>query len=239
MQRVDICQSTGSRKNLAIGILVIACHHRAIGIYNTHHVALQVGDVIVHRAVVLHGIGQAALIVEEVEDICSPAHAHQLAAGVVVAVGSAVHSLAGSQSAGIIGEAQAVGSVGGRRQAPAVLPRHCPPGAVAVAGGIAYGVVDNRLPVKAGEQILPVGITVGVTVSGSAIGRGQDIARTGGHGIQTAVGRIVSIPLGIGRTAQLPVLSRQLVILIVALAGPQNGIAVLLSLTVDRRPMES
>ena len=149
-------------------------------------------------------------------------------------VSGATHSLAGPQTAGIIGKAQAAGPIGGRRQTSTVDPGKVPASAIEVAGGIAYGVVDNRLPVKAGEQILPVGITVGVTVSGSAIGRGQDIARTGGHGIQTAVGRIVSIPLGIGRTAQLPVLSRQLVILIVALAGPQNGIAVLLSLTVDQ-----
>ena len=138
---------------------------------------MQVGDVIVHRAVVLHGVGCTIGIIEEVNGIGSPGHAHQLAAGVIIAVSGAAHSLAGSQSAGIVGEAQAVGSVGGRRQAPAVLPRHCPPGAVAVAGGIAYGVVDNRLPVKkTGEQILPVGITVGVAVGGGAIGGGQNVA---------------------------------------------------------------
>ena len=99
-----------------------------------------------YRAVVLHGIGQAALIVEEVEDICSPAHAHQLTAGVVVAVGSAVHGLAGSQAVGIVGEAQAVGSVGGRRQTPAVRPAHRPAGAVVVAGGVANGIVSKITP---------------------------------------------------------------------------------------------
>ena len=53
-----------------------------------------------------------------------------------------------------------------------------PASAIEVAGGVANGVAGNCLPVKTGEQVLPVGITVGVTVSGSAIGRSQDIART-------------------------------------------------------------
>lgn len=66
------------------------------------------------------------------------------------------------------------------------------------------------------------------------VAHGQSCAYAGGHGIQTAVGRIVSIPLGIGCTAQLLALSGELVIGIVVLAGPQNGIAVLLPLTVDQ-----
>ena len=177
-QGVDACQSASSGDDLAIGIVVIAGRHRTAGVHNAHYVALEIGDVIVHRAIVLHGVGCTIGIIEEVNGIGSPGHAHQLAAGVVVAVGGAVHGLAGSQSAGIVGEAQAVGSVGGRCQAPAVLPRHCPPGAIAVAGGIANGIVGNRLAVKGGKQVLPVGITVGVTVSGSAIGRSQGIART-------------------------------------------------------------
>ena len=55
------------------------------------------------------------------------------------------------------------------------------------------------------------------------VAHGQGSAHTGGHGVQAAVGRIVSIPLGISRTAQLPALSRQLVILIVPLAGAQDA----------------
>ena len=90
----------------------------------------------------------------------------------------AVHGLAGSQSAGIIGEAQTVSSIGGSGQSSTVDPGKVPAGAIVVAGGIANGIVGNRLPVKTGEQILPVGITVGVAVGGSAIGGGQNIART-------------------------------------------------------------
>ena len=177
-QRVDVCQGAHSGDDFTIGIVVIACNNRAAGVYDVHYVTLEVGDVIVHRTIVLHGIGQAAGIVEEVNGIGSPGHAHQLTTGIVVAVSNAVHSLAGSQAAGIVGKTQAVASVGSGCKATAVGPGEVPPGTIEVAGGIAYGGVDNRLPVKTGEQILPVGITVGVgvAVGGSAIGGGQNIA---------------------------------------------------------------
>ena len=177
-QRVDICQRAGCGNDLAIGVVVVACDNVLAGVHNPHHVTLEVGDVIIRRAIVLHGIGQAAGIVEEVNGIGSPGHAHQLTAGVVVTVGGAVHGLAGSQSAGIIGEAQAVGSVGSRRQTSTVDPGKVPASAIEVAGGVANGIIGDCLAVKGSKQILPVGITVGVTVSGSAIGRSQDIART-------------------------------------------------------------
>ena len=177
-QGVDICQSASSRKNLAIGVIVVACDNVLAAIHNPHHVTLEVGDIIVDCAVVLHGVGCTIGIIEEVNGIGSPGHAHQLAAGVIIAVSGATHSLAGSQAVCIVGKAQAAGSVGGRRQTPAILPRHCPPGAVVVAGGVANGIIGNAVTVKGSEQILPVCVAVGVTVSGSAIGRSQDIART-------------------------------------------------------------
>lgn len=129
-QGVDVCQGAHSGDDLAIGVIVIAGHHRTTGVHNAHHVALEVGDIIVHCAIVLHGVGCTIGIIEEVNGIGSPGHAHQLAAGVVVVVGSAVHGLAGSQSAGIIGEAQAVGPIGGGGQISTVDPGKVPAGAV-------------------------------------------------------------------------------------------------------------
>ena len=62
-----------------------------------------------------------------------------------------------------------------------------------------------------GAVNIPVGILPGdrATVDGSQppqtiVAHGQGGSYTGGHGVQAAVGRIVSIPLGIGCTAQLP-----------------------------------
>ena len=170
-----------------------------------HYVTLEVGDIIVHCAIVLHGIGRTIGIIEEVNGIAAPGHAHQLTAGVVVAVGGAVHGLAGSQSAGIIGEAQAVGSVGSRRQTSTVDPGKVPASAIEVAGGVANGIIGNAIAVKGSKQILPVGITVGVTVSGSAIGRSQDIARTivgiGVGSISRRFQQLALVVVGVGNGA--------------------------------------
>lgn len=92
-----------------------------------------------------------------------------------------------------------------------------------------------------GAVNIPVGILPGDGAAGNGsqppqtiVSHGQGTAHTGGHGVQATIGRIVSIPLGIGCTAQLPALSGELVIGIVVLAGPQNGFAVFLPLTVDQ-----
>ena len=153
-QRVDICQRAGCGDDLPVGVIVVACDNVLAGVHNPHHVPLQVGDVVVRRAVVLHGVGCTIGIIEEVNGIGSPGHAHQPAAGIIIAVRDTIYRLAGSQVVCIVGKAQAVGSVGGRRQTPAILPRHCPPGAVAVAGGIANGIVGDGFSVIGGQNIV-------------------------------------------------------------------------------------
>ena len=57
----------------------------------------------------------------------------------------------------------------------------------------------------------------------AVVAHGQSCAYTGGHGVQATIGRIVSIPLGIGCTIQLPVLVRELVIGVVVLAGAKDA----------------
>ena len=149
-QGVDVCQGAHSGDDFTIGIVVIACNNRAAGVYDVHYVTLEVGHVVVHRAVVLHGIGQAAGIIEEVNGIGSPGHAHQLTAGVVVAVGSAVHGLAGSQSAGIIGEAQAFGSIGSGCKSSTVFPGKVP--AVSLKSNARH---FNPIPKHSSSEALP------------------------------------------------------------------------------------
>ena len=92
-----------------------------------------------------------------------------------------------------------------------------------------------------GAVNIPVGILPGdgATVDGSqspqtVIAHGQGSSHTGGSGIQAAVFTVVGIPLGISRTAQLPALPRQLVVLIVPLTGAQYRIAVFNLLAVDQ-----
>ena len=175
-QRVDICQRARCGNDFPVGVIVVACDNVLAGVHNAHHVALEIGDVIVHRAVVLHGVGCTIGIIEEVNGIGSPGHAHQLTAGVVVAVGSAVHGLAGSQAAGIVSKAQAVGSIRSGCKAPAIGPGEVPAGAVVVAGGVANGIVGNGFPVIGGQKVLPLRIPVGIGVGGFSIGSGQNIA---------------------------------------------------------------
>ena len=175
-QRVDICQRAGCGNDLAIGVVVVACDNVLAGVHNPHHIAPEVGHVVVHRAVVLHGVGGSIGIVEEVNGIGAPGHAHQLATGIVVTVGGAVDNLAGSQAAGIIGEAQAVAACGGSCQAPTVSPGEVPAIAVIVTGGVVNGIIGNGFPVIGGQKVLPLRIPVGIGVGGFSIGSGQNIA---------------------------------------------------------------
>ena len=175
-QRVDICQRAGCGNDLAIGVVVVACDNVLAGVHNPHHVPLQVGDVVVRRAVVLHGIGCTIGIIEEVNGIGSPGHAHQPAAGIIIAVRDTIYRLAGSQAVCIVGEAQAVGSVGGRRQTSTVDPGKVPAIAVIVTGGVVNGIIGNGFPVIGGQKVLPLRIPVGIGVGGFSIGSGQNIA---------------------------------------------------------------
>ena len=106
---------------------------------------------------------------------------------------------------------------------------------------ITHAVIGITIPLPAaghgchlhgglGAVNVPIGKLPGNRAAGDGgqapqaiVAHGQGSAHTGGHGVQAAIGRIVSIPLGISRTAQLPALSRQLVILIVPLAGAQDA----------------
>lgn len=121
-----------------------------------------------------------------------------------------------------------------------------------VCGNVAHAVIGILIPQPAashgchlqrspGAVNIPVGILPGDRAAGNVsqppqtvIAHGQGSAHTSGSGIQAAVFTVVGIPLGISRTAQLPALPRQLVVLIVPLTGAQYRIAVFNLLAVDQ-----
>ena len=121
-----------------------------------------------------------------------------------------------------------------------------------VCGNVAHAVIGITIPLPAaghrchlhgglGAVNIPVNIPpLNRTAVDSChppqtvIGHGPDVARAGEYVVQAAVFTVVGIPLGISRTAQLPALPRQLVILIVPLAGAQYRIAVFNLLAVDQ-----
>ncbi len=108
------------------------------------------------------------------------------------------YRLSGPQAVGIVGVGDGGSAVGCGYQLSAVVPFQGPAGAIIVAGGIAGAVIGDGLPVKGSQQILPVGVAVGI---GMAIG-GENIT-DGVVGI--GVGRITGsaeqlalIVIGIG-----------------------------------------
>ena len=173
-QGVDACQVAGGGNDVAVGVVLIAGHHCAAGIDQLHYIALEVGDVVVHGAVVLQGEGRSAGIVEEVQGVGAVGFPEQLAAGVVVGVGRAVDSLRGADTVVVIGIGDGMASTDGFGQIPAFRPGEFPLGAVVVAGGIAAAVVGNGLSIVSRQQIAPLGIAVGIAV---AVG-GFEIAKT-------------------------------------------------------------
>ena len=113
---------------------------------------------------VLYGICVAVGIVEEVQRIAAKSFPQQSATGIIVSVLNSVDHLTGSQTVGIIGIADGIRSIAGICEPSALRPCECPPCAVVVAGGIAHGIVSDALTVNRSQQVLPVGVTIGITV---------------------------------------------------------------------------
>ena len=87
-----------------------------------------------------------------------------------------------------------------------------------IGGDVTHAVIGITIPLPAaghgchlhgglGAVNIPVGILPGDGAAGNGsqppqtiVAHSQSCAYTGGHGVQATIGRIVSIPLGIGRT---------------------------------------
>ena len=71
-ERVLLSQRTSGGQDLAVGVVGITCHGIPAGIHQAHDIALQIRDVIVGRAIDLHGIGLAGVVIEEVMGLGGP-----------------------------------------------------------------------------------------------------------------------------------------------------------------------
>ena len=101
-QGVQLRQCTGHGKDVAPGIVSIACSAAAISTFQTHHISLKVRDVVVDRAIAGHGQRRAVGIVAEIQNVVPNGHPHQLVAGIDVAVGLVVAYPSGAQAAGVV-----------------------------------------------------------------------------------------------------------------------------------------
>ena len=91
-KRVLFSQGAGGGQDLAVGVVGVTCYGIAAGIHHTHDIALQICDVIIGRAIDLHGIRLAGVVIEEVVSFSGPVGRNlllqQLPAGIDVAVGN-------------------------------------------------------------------------------------------------------------------------------------------------------
>ena len=175
-QGVDLCQPSGCGDHLAVGVIFIACHGVAVAVHHADHIALQVQNVEIGRGLVVHGVGSAAGIVGKVHGGIAVIVPNQSRAVPGIVVPGAVDSLAGTAAVFIIREVDGIATADCRHKPTSCRPGISPVGAVVVAERIAGSVVGNGYPVKLGQQILPVAVTVGIGMGCSAVGCCEDIA---------------------------------------------------------------
>ena len=72
-ERVLLGQRTGGGQDLAVGVIGITRHGIATGIHHTHHVALQVGHIVIGGFIDLHSVRLAGVVIEEVMGLGGPA----------------------------------------------------------------------------------------------------------------------------------------------------------------------
>ena len=122
---------------IAVRIVIVTCDYRALSVYNGHHVALKVGDVIVENTIVLQRIGIAVGIIEEVQGVTAEAFPQQFTTGIIIGVLNTIDRFAGSQTVCIIGVADGIRAVAGGGQSATLRPCERPTVTVIVAGGVA------------------------------------------------------------------------------------------------------
>ena len=191
---VDVGHVAGGGEDLAPGVVGVAGLYVPAGIQYVHHVALEIGDIVVHHGsgggagLVGEGIGGAALIVEELQLLPGPVLGDQPAALPHILVLYITHGLGEPEPVGIVGVAvvKAGSGVLGGHEPASQIPGEG--GAVMPGGGVAYGVVGDGVAVIGGEQILPLGVPIGVGVGAAAVGGGDVAGIVVGVGLKPGAG---------------------------------------------------
>ena len=176
-QGVDCGHGAGGGIYLAVGVVGIGSYPGSGRIDKVHDITLEVGDVVVGRAVIGQGEGAAAGVVGKIPGIRTVCLLQQPTAGIHIAVCFRSNSLAGTDTVQVIGIGNACVRAGGGGEAPAVRPGEVPPGAVIIADGVAaldgtrdgfgggvigLALVGDQLAVEDGQQVGPPDVGVGV-----------------------------------------------------------------------------
>ena len=148
----------------APSIIGVSCHSFGIPIDNGNDVTLEIVLVVVGdlRAAVLvdQTVGDARFIVQEDQIIISGALRLQLITQPVILRGGIAYGLAGTQPGGIVAIAVVAVGVFHSCQLPSIAP--CEGESIPVGQRIANGIVGNGGAIVGCQQILPVGVFVGV-----------------------------------------------------------------------------
>src|SRR5699024_3581112 len=121
------------------------------------------------------GIGGAALVVEELQLLPGPVLGDQLAALPHILVLYITHGVGEPEHVGIVGVAVVEAGSGGLsgHEPASQIPGEG--GTVMPGCGVAYCVVGDGVAVIGGEQVLPLGVPIGVGVGAAAVGGGEDV----------------------------------------------------------------
>ena len=153
-----VCFGSGGSQELAPGVVGVGDYGAVVCVADFYDVALEVGDVTVLGAVVDHRLGRAKGIIGEVQLVGAHAHGRQLTAVIDIAVGGAAVGALGPHAVGIISECPGAAAAHGG-QLSALLPG-VGPGAIICH--ISYIVIGNIGTAVLGQQVLPVGVAVGI-----------------------------------------------------------------------------
>ena len=152
IQESDDPTGTRSVDDVAPSIVAIVTDHGTGRVPDLNHIALQIGDVIVGRAVQRHRGGIATAIIGKGQHIAPHRHLHQLGAVVQIRIGGSAVTPAGAHPVGIVGIGPGVGAIIHGRKLTAMFPGVGP---CAVAERVAHLVVGNGHTIISRQQVAP------------------------------------------------------------------------------------
>ena len=157
--KVRGCHTTCGSQQLAPGIVTVAHYLCAEAVDDSHHITLQVGDIVVKHIVIRHRCGRAGSIVGKVQRIGTHRHLAQAATIIHIGVGGGAVAAAGAHVVGIVGKAPCGSAAGHGFQLSAPFPGVGPG---AVIERVVVGIIGNGHAIVRRQQIAPGCVAVGI-----------------------------------------------------------------------------
>ncbi len=171
---VDRRQRARSENDLSPGVVAVLGLARSAGVDDLNHIALQVCDIVIDRAVAAERVRHTTLVVEEFKGVRPVVFRDQLSTlpGVLVFNGAAPGSnrLGQAQAVHVVGEGQCgmAARCADAGKTLAVHPGHRRP--VVPGRRVADRVIGDGVPVIRRQQVTPLGIAIGKGIGSAAAG---------------------------------------------------------------------